>query len=932
MSGTSYSAREHLACISRYLVRFMRRRASRFRSPNLQLNCACVRHRPLLKALSVTRRPLRGPEHARRWASRMLAALTLARSTVLLAQEPPPVHPPVVKTRVDASVPTSLPTLNQGRRVVLAVTVDVSGHVGSVEVRQSASPELDEAAARAVRLWTFEPALRGTTPVASRVLVPFDFSPPTHPAMTTPPSAPHITESGGPKADAPAGRAGKSAEPHGAPGNAAAPASTPSASSTTEPSEETTEVVVRGSFQSQSHGASDYQVPVGLLRVVPRKNASEYLKLAPGILLANEGGEGHADQVFLRGFDAREGQDIEFSVDGVPINDSGNLHGNGYADTHFIIPETIRALRVVEGPFSPYQGNYAVAGSADYQLGVEERGSTAKITFGSWDTKRVLLLWAPPGQSVGTFGAVEAYSTQGFGMNRAATRASAIGQYEIDLGHGAGLRVTGQAYATHFLTAGVVSEDDYSSGKVGFYGTEDPLQGGDASRFSLAATYEKSSPDSTLQQSLFLIRRDMRLREDFTGFLLDTQDALDTLHDQRGDLIDMNYDAWTLGGRGLWRGSTKLFGLAQALELGYFARIDATDSTQYRNTVPGDIPYRLDDDYQSTLTDIGLFADASLRPFRWLTFRGGARLDSFLYNVLNGCAAQGDFEHPSPSRPPTNESCHDQMLNGAHREPVQRASTGAAKAMPRVTALFGPFRHFTLSASYGEGVRSIDPNYIAQNLDTPFASVRAYEGGVSYASALGALQISARSVFFETKVDKDLVFSETAGRNVLANGTTRTGWTGSVRVAGPFFDEAANVTLVRPTFDDTHLELPYVPTLVVREDAAAFTTLPWKPWGHAARATAGIGYTFVGPRALPYNQQSDLISVVDLSAALHYRAIELSLAVTNLFDTRYRLGEYNYASDFHTEPEPTLVAGRQFTAGAPRGIFLSLAATLGGDT
>ena len=40
-----------------------------------------------------------------------------------------------------------------------------------------------------------------------------------------------------------------------------------------------------------------------------------------GLLLTNEGGEGHAEQIFLRGFDAREGQDLELSVGGVPINE-----------------------------------------------------------------------------------------------------------------------------------------------------------------------------------------------------------------------------------------------------------------------------------------------------------------------------------------------------------------------------------------------------------------------------------------------------------------------------------------------------------------------------------------------------------------------------------------------------------------------------------
>src|SRR4029077_11255347 len=128
----------------------------------------------------------------------------------------------------------------------------------------------------------------------------------------------------------------------------------------------------------------------------------DYLKLAPGVLLTNEGSEAHADQVFLRGFDAREGQDVEFTVDGVPINESGNLHGNGYADTHFIIPELVSSLRVVEGPFDPRQGNYAVAGSADYQLGLEQRGLTGKLSGGSYGAQRYLFAYGPRDESAHT--------------------------------------------------------------------------------------------------------------------------------------------------------------------------------------------------------------------------------------------------------------------------------------------------------------------------------------------------------------------------------------------------------------------------------------------------------------------------------------------------------------------------------------------------
>lgn len=830
-----------------------------------------------------------------------------------LAQD---VVPPVAIERVDAVSPPEAEALKAPVTTSVDVVVGPEGKVEEAVVQESAGEPFDAAAVAAAKRWRFHPALRDGLPVRSRIRVSFAFAPAAHPAAAANPLPPA-------EAPSPTSALASPAGPPTSPSATAQPAepnSAPSPSST---------VTVHGTLSPQNHGASDFRITVGALRLVPRSNAADYLKLAPGILLTNEGGDGHAEQVFLRGFDAREGQDVEFSVDGVPINDSGNVHGNGYADTHFIIPELILGLRVTEGPFSPSQGNYAVAGSADYELGLETRGTTFKATYGSWSTRRLLLLWGPPDDSRRTFAGAEVYRTDGYGQNRASERASAMGQYEIPLAAGASLRVGGQAYATHFQSAGVMRQDDWQDGRKGFFDTEDNLQGGDASRFSLYATYDKTGKTSAFEQNLFLVRRGMRLREDFTGFLLDTQNILDTLHDQRGDLIDMSYSGWMLGGRGLGRLSGTLGGLSQSLDVGYLARVDLTNSTLYRDTVPGNIPYRLETDLDSTLTDVGLFADASLRPFKWLTFRGGARLDAFSFDVLNNCAAQGDFDNPSKSRPPTNESCHDQMQFGAHREPVQRSSTGAVKVMPRVTATIGPVQHFHFSLSYGEGVRSIDPSYIAQDLDTPFASVQAYEGGVVYARELGALSLTARSIFFATTVDHDLIFSQTAGRNVLANGTTRVGWAGAVRAVGTFFDESANLTLVRPTFDDTHLQIPYVPTAVLREDLAVFQDLPLRMAGSALRGSLGIGYTYVGRRALPYNQTSDIVSVVDLNAALSWRGWELSAVATNLLDARYRLGEYNYASDFHSSPEPTLVPSRHFAAGAPRGVFVSLSANFG---
>ena len=94
----------------------------------------------------------------------------------------------------------------------------------------------------------------------------------------------------------------------------------------------------------------------------------------------------------------------------------------------------------------------------------------------------------------------------------------------------------------------------------------------------------------------------------------------------------------------------------------------------------------------------------------------------------------------------------------------------------------------------------------------------------------------------------------------------------------------------------------------------------------------------MGPRALPFGERSEPLFTLDASATLNFSHYELGLTVSNLLDTQYRLGEYNFASDFRSgraqpggaSTQPTLVPERTFTAGAPRAIYGSFAINFGG--
>jgi protein TonB len=78
--------------------------------------------------------------------------------------------------QVRPSYPASARRLGIQGTSLLKVQVLLDGRVGEVVVQESAGhPDLDQAAADAVRRWRFDPARRGADPVAVWVLLPVEF-------------------------------------------------------------------------------------------------------------------------------------------------------------------------------------------------------------------------------------------------------------------------------------------------------------------------------------------------------------------------------------------------------------------------------------------------------------------------------------------------------------------------------------------------------------------------------------------------------------------------------------------------------------------------------------------------------------------------------------------------------------------------------------
>ena len=120
----------------------------------------------------------------------------------------------------------------------------------------------------------------------------------------------------------------------------------------------------------------------------PVKSSQEILRKIPGLIIGQHAGGGKAEQIFLRGFDIDHGTDITIDVDGLPVNMVSHAHGQGYADMHFIIPETIDNIDFGKGAYYANKGNFNTAGYVGLQTRKKIEDNLLSVEAGMFNTIR----------------------------------------------------------------------------------------------------------------------------------------------------------------------------------------------------------------------------------------------------------------------------------------------------------------------------------------------------------------------------------------------------------------------------------------------------------------------------------------------------------------------------------------------------------------
>lgn len=227
------------------------------------------------------------------------------------------------------------------------------------------------------------------------------------------------------------------------------------------------------------------------LKLRPLSSSQEVLRLVPGLFIAQHAGGGKAEQIFLRGFDVDHGTDFAIYVDGMPVNMPSHAHGQGYADLHFLIPETVDKLEVNKGPHNTLYGDLATAGSGEFKTLTGLNNNLIKAEYGMFGTKRVIGMidvlgnkkWLSNNQENLYVAGSYKYTNAYFQEKQYFNRVNIFSKYTGTLNNGNLLSFSLSTFQSKWDASGQIPERSVLDGTITRYGSIDPTEGGENRTF-----------------------------------------------------------------------------------------------------------------------------------------------------------------------------------------------------------------------------------------------------------------------------------------------------------------------------------------------------------------------------------------------------------------------------------------------------------------
>ncbi|NNE25486.1 MAG: TonB-dependent receptor plug domain-containing protein [Saprospiraceae bacterium] len=610
------------------------------------------------------------------------------------------------------------------------------------------------------------------------------------------------------------------------------------------------------------------------VRARPVQSSQEILRNVPGLFIGQHAGGGKAEQIFLRGFDIDHGTDISLSVEGMPVNMVSHAHGQGYADMHFIIPETINAIDFGKGPYRAEKGNFTTAGFVDYKLKKRINQSQISFELGQFNTSRFLIMTPIVNtETQSTYIAAEHLISDGpFESPQNFNRTNILVKYHGQASETETIGLNFSYFYSDWNASGQIPIRAVEDNSIGRFGAIDDTEGGNTSRMNAQFEYTKYlNEDSFIKNSLYYSRYDFDLFSNFTFFLNDPINGDQIRQKESRSLFGFN----STYNRILYLGDEEaLFQVGVGMRQDY-SRDNSLERTLNRKEVINTVQFG-DIDERNTYA----FAGISYTTGPWV-FNPSVRFDYF------------DFTYTDDT----------QVL-------FTEASNNAAIISPKMSVLFNQTQNLQWYLKTGIGFHSNDTRVVInQQADNILPKAIGADFGAIWKPIPELLVNFAHWYLY---LEQEFVYVGDEGIVEPSGETRRYGLDFSLRYQlskSLIFNADANYTIARSIEDEPGQD--YIPL------APDFTFTSGLSYTDKKGLLAGIQMRHLSDRPAVEDNSivADGYTVVDFNLSKRWKKFDFGIQVQNLFDVEWNETQFATLSRLANEVEA--VEEIHFTPGTP---------------
>lgn len=614
------------------------------------------------------------------------------------------------------------------------------------------------------------------------------------------------------------------------------------------------------------------------IKLRPVNSSQDVLRIVPGLFIAQHAGGGKAEQIFLRGFDIDHGTDIAITVDGIPVNMVSHAHGQGYADLHFLIPETLEKVNFDKGPYQAAKGNLATAAYVDFNTREFLDENMLKAEAGRFNTQRlagmIKLLNNSSDQKREQFYIASEYNrTNGyFDSPQRFHRFNGMAKYNTWWSKQTQLSITASTFDSKWFASGQIPDRAVQSGQISRFGAVDDTEGGNTSRTNISARLNKHWKSNwKTTDHIYFSRYQFNLFSNFTFYLDDPVN---------GDMINQkekrNIWGYTTTAAKSWIAGSK----QASTELGSGFRFDdikdielskASRSAFYNSIQKGDIKE----------TNVFAWINQDFELSRKISLNASVRYDHFIFKYRDELAGATVFSSQSKG-----------ILS------------------PKLNLTFSPGQKVKLYLNNGIGFHSNDTRVI---LNQQATDILPRVIGTDLGMILKPVKsLILKAAFWHLYSAQEFVYVGDAGIVEPSGKSRRLGVDISARYqlnAWLFADMDLNITRARALEEAKGEDyIPLAPSLTSIGGLTAKTKNGF---------SASLRYRMIGERSANEDNSVQAQGYFLLDAVLNYRIrqFDLMLSGENLLNRNWREAQFDTESRLRFEASP--VSEIHYTPGTP---------------